>query len=141
MHIDDYQHGKKVTLIGIIGNVIVIAIEFALGILGQSSALVADALHSLSDVGATVAVLFGLKYSSLPEDENHPYGHGKIESIIALFLGIILAVTGMYLLYGNISRIQSSSILAVVARGSRARSNACVTSAVRNRPVRPSTAA
>lgn len=111
MHIDDYQRGRKVTLIGIIGNVIVTVIELVRGILGRSSALVADAIHSLSDVGATVAVLFGLKYSSLPEDENHPYGHGKIELIIALFLGIILAVTGIYLFYDNISRIQSKAYL------------------------------
>ena len=111
MHRDEYEHGRNVTLIGIAGNIFVTIVEFYLGIIGRSAALVADALHSLSDVGATVAVLFGLKYSSRPKDKNHPYGHGKIESIIALFLGIILGVMGIYLIYNNIDKIYNRTFL------------------------------
>ncbi|MCH8287274.1 cation transporter [candidate division KSB1 bacterium] len=82
----EFRYGRRVTLFGIAGNVLVSAVELFLGIIGRSSALIADAIHSLSDVGGTTAVYVGLKYSSVPKDKNHPYGHGKIESIIALFL-------------------------------------------------------
>jgi len=107
----EFRYGRKVTLLGIAGNVLVSAVELFLGIVGRSSALIADAIHSMSDVGATTAVYFGLKYSSVPKDKNHPYGHGKIESIIALFLGILLALTGAYLIYGNVSKISTKDYL------------------------------
>ncbi|MFC1553954.1 cation diffusion facilitator family transporter [candidate division KSB1 bacterium] len=111
MNKDEYRYGRRISLIGIIGNLFVVAVEFIIGVLGRSSALIADAVHSFSDVGATFAVYVGLKFSSKPVDKNHPYGHGKIESLIALFLGLILAVTGAYLVYENIQKIQAKDYI------------------------------
>ncbi len=97
----DYKYGKKVTLIGIFGNIAISVFKFICGIIGHSGALIADAVHSVSDIAATLAVLFGLKFSSKPEDKNHPYGHGKIESLTSLFVGILLLITALYILYEN----------------------------------------
>lgn len=108
MNNEEYRHGRRITLLGIVGNIFVAAVEFLLGILGRSSALIADAVHSLSDVGATLAVYVGLKYSSVPKDKNHPYGHGKIESVIAMFLGVVLGATGAFLIYLNVLVINNN---------------------------------
>ena len=97
----DYKYGKKVTLIGIFGNIAISFFKFICGIIGHSGALIADAVHSVSDIVATFAVLFGLKFSSKPEDKDHPYGHGKIESLTSLFVGVLLLITALYILYEN----------------------------------------
>ncbi|MCK4965758.1 cation-efflux pump [bacterium] len=97
----DYRYGRRVTIVGIAGNIAVAAFKYVCGVAGNSGALIADAVHSVSDIIATVAVLFGIKFSSKPGDKSHPYGHGKIESLISLFIGILLIVTAFYLLYEN----------------------------------------
>ena len=101
----DYRYGKKVTLIGIFGNIAITVFKFVCGVIGNSGALIADSVHSVSDIVATFAVLFGLKFSSIPEDKDHPYGHGKIESLISLFVGVLLFITALYILYENSIKI------------------------------------
>ncbi|MEW6455717.1 MAG: cation diffusion facilitator family transporter [Acidobacteriota bacterium] len=83
---------KKITIIGIALNIILIIFKFIAGIFGTSKAMIADAFHSTSDLIADVIVLFGLKVSSKPRDEAHHYGHGKVDSLVSLFIGIILIV-------------------------------------------------
>src|SRR6185312_10962986 len=69
--------------LSIVGNTGLAIIKWLAGYFGNSYALIADAIESTSDIFSSVLVLFGLKYAAMPPDENHPYGHGKAESIIA----------------------------------------------------------
>ena len=107
----DYKYGKKVTLIGIFGNIAITVFKFVCGVIGNSGALIADSVHSVSDIVATFAVLFGLKFSSIPEDKDHPYGHGKIESLISLFVGVLLFITALYILYENSIKLWKGGII------------------------------
>lgn len=88
----DFRDAKQITLAGMGVNIILSAIKFVLGILGHSQAVVADAVHSLSDMVTDLLVLFGMKFWSAPADEEHPYGHQRIETIITLVISILLVL-------------------------------------------------
>ncbi|MFC1731694.1 cation diffusion facilitator family transporter [candidate division KSB1 bacterium] len=92
-------------MVGVFTNIAVAAIKLVLGLMGKSAVLVAEAFDSLSDVGATTAVLIGLKYATEPRDEDHPHGHGKIDSFIALFVALAMGGTGVFLIIQNTLRI------------------------------------
>ncbi len=100
MKIIDYSKGKKVTIWCIIGNIILTACKLLAGIFGKSEAMIADALHSASDIVATSAVLVGIKVATKPVDKKHPYGHGKVEPIVASFIGITLIAAGFFIVRG-----------------------------------------
>ncbi|SMP21548.1 cation diffusion facilitator family transporter [Algoriphagus winogradskyi] len=76
-----------------LGNIALAAIKFLAGIFGNSYALIADGIESVVDVFSSILVLFGLKYSSRPADENHPYGHGKAEPLITFLVVVFLIVS------------------------------------------------
>lgn len=80
----------KVTLIGSVGNVLLVIVKFIAGILGRSSAMVADAVHSLSDFLTDIIVLVFVGISSRPQDSSHDYGHGKFETLATMFIGLAL---------------------------------------------------
>ncbi|MCR5140390.1 MAG: cation diffusion facilitator family transporter [Bacteroidaceae bacterium] len=80
----------KVTLVGSVGNVALLAFKFAAGILGHSAAMIADAVHSLSDFITDIVVLAFVSISAKPQDASHDYGHGKYEAIATLFIGLAL---------------------------------------------------
>jgi cation diffusion facilitator family transporter len=105
METTDYIQAKRVTIVGIFSNFFIACVKFSLGIIGSSSVLIAEAFDSFSDIAATTAVLIGLKLASRPKDASHPHGHGKIESLVALFVGLAIAVTGIFLIYDNILKI------------------------------------
>lgn len=88
-----YELGRKATWLGIIGNIILTIIKAIAGLLAGSLAMVADAFHSLSDLLSSFVVLWGLKFSQRPPDEDHHYGHGKAESIVAKLVAIFLVLT------------------------------------------------
>ncbi|QZY57216.1 cation diffusion facilitator family transporter [Crassaminicella profunda] len=92
---DRLSLGKKASWIGIIGNILLTALKAIIGFISGSTAMVADALHSGSDIVATTIVLHGIKISHRPPDQEHHYGHGKAESIVAKIIAIILMITGM----------------------------------------------
>lgn len=81
---------KKVTFINVTVNIILSSLKIISGTVFYSPALVADGVHSLSDLGTDVIVLFSFKFSVKPKDKNHPYGHGKIESIANLLIAFVL---------------------------------------------------
>ena len=81
----------KVTLVGSAGNVLLVIVKFIAGILGHSSAMVADAVHSLSDFLTDVVVLVFVGVSARPQDPSHDYGHGKFETLATLFISLALA--------------------------------------------------
>lgn len=77
----------RVTLWGAIVNFILVALKFVAGILGHSAAMIADAVHSLSDLLTDFIVVFFVRISSKPADEDHHYGHGKYETLATLLVG------------------------------------------------------
>ncbi|NOY44949.1 MAG: cation diffusion facilitator family transporter, partial [Deltaproteobacteria bacterium] len=76
-------------------NLVLVLVKMAAGIMGRSSALVADALHSLSDLASDLVVLVGYRFGRLPEDDSHPYGHGKVETLATGVVGVILMAAGL----------------------------------------------
>ena len=99
--------------VGILGNVLLAGFKLFAGVIGKSGAMVSDAVHSLSDVFATVIAFFGVRLSRQPEDEEHPYGHERIESVASLFLGLILAGTGLGIGYTGLRKLFSPEALEV----------------------------
>lgn len=87
----------KVTLVGSVGNVALLTFKFIAGILGNSSAMIADAVHSLSDFVTDLVVLVFVSISAKPQDQSHDYGHGKFETIASFLIGLALvaAATGI----------------------------------------------
>ena len=104
---------KRMSQVGIWGNIFLAAFKLIAGILGKSGAMISDAVHSLSDVFATIVAYFGVLISRQPEDENHPYGHERLECVASLILGIILAGTGIGIGYSGIQKIISNEELSV----------------------------
>ncbi len=98
---------KKLSLTGILGNILLAAFKMLAGILGKSGAMISDAVHSLSDVFATFVALFGVILAKQPEDEEHPYGHERLECVASLILGLILAVTGAGIGYSGVHKLLS----------------------------------
>ena len=87
----------KVTLVGSAGNVALLTFKFIAGVLGHSSAMIADAVHSLSDFVTDLVVLIFVSISAKPQDQSHDYGHGKFETIATFLIGLALigAATGI----------------------------------------------
>jgi len=103
----DARHVVRVTWIGLAGNVFLSALKFIAGFLGSSQAVVADAVHSLSDMGTDLAVLLGVKFWSAPPDEGHPYGHRRIETIITAAIGVALALAALGIGYNALATIRN----------------------------------
>lgn len=91
------RKGRKVTWIGFFVNFFLFIFKLIGGIFGRSQAILADAFHTLSDIFTDIIVLIGIKISLKEEDESHPYGHGKAETISAFTLGIFLAIVGIFI--------------------------------------------
>lgn len=114
---------RKLSLVGIIGSVFLSAFKFIAGIMGNSSAMVSDAVHSLSDVFATFIAFLGVRFGRREADASHPYGHERIESLAAIVLGLILLVTGVgigwvgleKILAGNYESLPIPGMIALVA--------------------------
>lgn len=85
---------KRLSVTGIGGNIVLVAFKLYAGIAGSSGAMVSDAVHSLSDVFATLIAYLGVRISKKAPDSEHPYGHERFECLASLTLGLILAVTG-----------------------------------------------
>ncbi len=96
---------RRVTVWGMVCNLALAGVKLAAGILASSQALVADAVHSLSDMVTDVAVLVGERYWTAPPDSDHPHGHGRIETLVSLFIGVLLASAGVGLGYRALTNI------------------------------------
>ena len=95
----------KVTLIGSLGNFLLVIFKFVAGFAGHSSAMIADAVHSLSDFDTDVIVLLFVNISSKPKDESHDYGHGKYETLATSIIGIVLLCVGVGLFWEGASKV------------------------------------
>lgn len=95
----------KVTLVGSVVNVALLLFKFVAGIVGHSAAMIADAIHSLSDFLTDVIVLVFIRISDKPRDKSHDYGHGKYETLAMMMVGVALLVVAVGILYGGASKI------------------------------------
>lgn len=102
---------RKVTWIGLIINLSLSGIKFAAGIIGNSQAVIADAVHSLSDSITDIAIIIGSHIWSKPADDTHPYGHGRIETIVTIFIGAVLAIAGIGIGWQAIFSLQNKPSL------------------------------
>ena len=114
----------KVTLTGSVINVLLLVVKFTAGILGHSAAMIADAIHSLTDFATDVVVLVFVKLGNKPKDKDHDYGHGKYETLATAIIGISLFVVGVMICYTGINKtyraiegetLQQPGVVALVA--------------------------
>ena len=100
------QTAIKTTYFSIVGNSCLAIIKFLAGFFGNSYALIADAIESTTDIFASFLVLFGIKYSNKPADNNHPYGHGRAEPLITFLVVGFLITSATIIAYESIINIQ-----------------------------------
>lgn len=114
---------NRVSLVSIICNATLSAFKFLAGIIAHSSAMVSDAVHSMSDVFSTFIVIIGVRLSVKESDKEHPYGHERLECVASIILSIVLFITGLgigaealkNIFSGNFANLQKPGILALVA--------------------------
>lgn len=99
---------NRVTIKGSIINVELLIFKFVAGIVGGSAAMIADAVHSLSDFLTDVVVVVFVRLGSKPEDGDHDYGHGKYETLATAAIGMALFIVGAMLCYGGGAKIVSA---------------------------------
>jgi cation diffusion facilitator family transporter len=96
---------SRVTWVGLGANLLLAGIKLTAGLLGVSQAVVADAVHSLSDCVTDLAILIGVRYWSEPPDAEHPYGHRRIETLVTAFIGLALAAVAVGLAWDAINSL------------------------------------
>ena len=113
---DPKQHEKVavgVSTVTIVINLTLAGFKFLAGFLARSGAMISDAVHSASDVLATLIVILGVKLAGRDADRSHPYGHERLECVAALILAVILGATGLGIGWSGIRKITGSGELAV----------------------------
>ena len=108
---EEGEHGaaaadiRRVTVAGAVMNVVLALAKLAGGIWASSQALVADAVHSLSDLFTDAAIIVGVKYWVMPADKEHPYGHGKIEGAVTALIGVTVAVVAVEIAWDGVKTL------------------------------------
>lgn len=113
----------KVSTVSIVGNLLLALFKLLAGIFAKSGAMVSDAVHSASDVISSVIVIIGVKLSARDCDDDHPYGHERLECVAAIVLAVILLITGLFIgssaveniASGNYGELAVPGVLALVA--------------------------
>ena len=114
---------RNLSLVSVIGNAVLSGFKMFAGIAGNSGAMISDAIHSFSDVLTTLIAWIGVKVSKKDADDNHPYGHERMECVASLVLGLVLMVTGLgvgkvgveNILSGNYETLAIPSAIALTA--------------------------
>ena len=101
---DRQKETYRVTIAGSIINILLLVFKFAAGILGHSAAMIADAIHSLTDFVTDAIVLVFVRLGSKPTDRDHDYGHGKYETLASAIIGVSLLVVGMMICYSGVTK-------------------------------------
>ncbi|MDK9725886.1 MAG: cation diffusion facilitator family transporter [Sterolibacteriaceae bacterium MAG5] len=101
-----YAEGRRITWVSVVVNVILTAMQVVVGVVAHSQSLIADAMHTLSDVVADGFVLWANRRSAEAADADHPYGHGRYETAASLVLGLLLMATGAGILLAAAGRLQ-----------------------------------
>jgi cation diffusion facilitator family transporter len=101
-----FDEGQRITWISVAVNIVLTAMQLVVGFIAHSQSLIADAMHTLSDIVADAFVLFANRKGAEAADEDHPYGHGRFETAASLVLGLLLAGTGAGILISAAGRLQ-----------------------------------
>jgi cation diffusion facilitator family transporter len=116
---DRFKQAEFAAMVGVVGNIVLAIIKWVVGVMSGSRALVADAVHSASDVAGSLAVFIGVRAAKQPPDRDHPYGHGKAESIAAIIVAVLLFLVGIEIGKSSIESffvpIEAPKILAIYA--------------------------
>jgi cation diffusion facilitator family transporter len=107
--VDNKVIAKRLATLGIVGNVVLSGGKLAAGIIGGSTAMISDAVHSLSDVAATAIAYLGVRVAARAADKGHPYGHERFECLASLVLSLLLALAGLGIGYAGVACIISFS--------------------------------
>ena len=115
-----YDESNKITIISILLNIVLTILKIIAGFLGNSTAIIADGLHSASDIITSIGILIGNKISRKPRDEEHQYGHEKAESIVSFILSAVLIIVAIKIGYDgvidlfNINTLEIPSVLPLI---------------------------
>jgi cation diffusion facilitator family transporter len=101
------QTAVKATYFSIVGNTLMAVIKWLTGYFGNSYAMIADAIESTADIFSSLLVLFGLKIANKPADENHPYGHGRLEPLITFIVVAFLVISAVIIAHDSIVNIRT----------------------------------
>ncbi len=121
---DGYKQSvERVSVVGIAGNLCLAAFKFAAGIIGRSSAMLSDAVHSASDIAGGLIVIIGVALSEKQADREHPYGHERLECIASILLAAILLIAGLSMGYragqtiltGAYETMETPGLIALIA--------------------------
>ena len=104
------KHALSVTWLGLIANLLMAIAKGFVGIISHSSALIADAGHSFSDLLSDMVTLWAVRMAGIPKDENHPYGHGKFETVGAFFVALMLVFTGIGVAWHVLNKMNSPEV-------------------------------
>ena len=102
---DRIKEISRVTIVGGIVNAVLLLFKFVAGVVGHSSAMIADAVHSLSDFATDIVVLVFVRISGKPQDESHDYGHGKYETLATTCIGLALLAVAVGIIAGGAGKI------------------------------------
>jgi cation diffusion facilitator family transporter len=104
---NSYTETKKVIIVSGILNILLMAYKLIVGYIGNSSAIIADGIHSLSDFLTDIIVMIGVKISAKPVDEDHPYGHGKVETFVSFIIASSLVLVAVGIIYSSVKNMFS----------------------------------
>jgi len=102
---DDIKAGLKVTWVGLAANFVLVILKLGVGYSARSQALIADGVHSISDLFSDLVVMLGFRWGRKAEDEDHPYGHARIETIASMIVGFLLLLVAVGIAYDAIGSI------------------------------------
>lgn len=101
----DQYIANKVSIIALVTNIVLSSFKLLAGILGHSGAMISDAVHSASDVLTTIMVLFGVNVAAIKDDDNHQYGHEKVESLVGVIMAGALGITALGIGYSGVKNL------------------------------------
>ena len=104
---DQKNKAEKTVYFSIFGSLILAIVKWLAGFFGHSYALIADAIESTTDIFSSILVLLGIKYSQRPADENHPYGHGRIEPLITFIVVLFLVISATIIAHQSIINLRT----------------------------------
>ncbi|HUV39522.1 MAG TPA: cation diffusion facilitator family transporter, partial [Planctomycetota bacterium] len=113
LHTNGYHEAIRVTWISMAINLLLGVGKLAAGVVGNSWAVIADGLHTLSDLLSSVAILIGLRVAERPPDPKHPYGHGKAEVLAARLVGFLLFAVGGFILHEATGKLYKGGVVPI----------------------------
>lgn len=102
---DRFDTADRVIGLGILANLILVAVKMTAGVYGRSEAVFADGVESACDLAVAIGTLVAMRISRAPSDRRHPYGHGRVENIAALMIGAVILGTGIWILYSSVHSV------------------------------------